>query len=172
MSERDAIDLAAYDSRIHKVIRANAVRHGWEAVQDRTPLDELIGGEPVDPADQEEEKNEDETRARQEHFHGLLRWIFGDGPHPVKVMRRLFLLTYQFAPEYLGYPTQADLGMLLGDKKQHQNYRLRVLFRGMARSRSQKREGSSKTFSRAQEGNTSRRKGEWRKKQQRSKATS
>jgi hypothetical protein len=157
-----ASNVALIDSRCHRVIRASAQRNGWEAVQDDTPLSELVNR----AAAEESEVVDAEMELRQKHFNTMLEWIFGDteGPHPAYVMRRLFGLTFHRRPDLLAYMTMADLGLLLGESSAAFSFRLKQLFPGIP-CRSQKRMGAKANYSAAQKGNRNRRRGERRKQQ-------
>jgi hypothetical protein len=149
--------VAAVDAQIHNVIRASARRHSWEAVEDKTPMHELVARETADP------RTDSEMHVRQEHFNMFLTWLFGAGPHPTKTMRRLYSLAYHRKPELIAYMTMADLGLILNETRANFSWRLKQLFPGI-QSRSQKRAGSTPNYAAAARGNRNRRRGEQRKK--------
>jgi hypothetical protein len=160
----ERFDAAATDRMIHGVIRAAKQRNGrfeWETVgvEDTTPLHELISREQPDNG------SDDEMKMRQESLIRLLDFLFALGGHPAVVMKRLYTTVHVARPHLLDFMTLADMGLILGDSKQCQSYRLKVLFKGKIRARSQKRAGASEKFSKGQMGNKSRLKGERRKRQ-------
>lgn len=127
-----------------------------EAVTTRTPLADLLAKE--EAADVQEE--------RRETLGVLLRYFFADGPHPGAVVRRLFAVAKAVAPELIVDMTVEELGLMFGETKAAQSWRIKKIFSNYQRDRGvkgfkaafQKSEHSTAAFSRAQRGNHNRRK--------------
>ena len=127
-----------------------------EAITTRTPLADLLA----------KEAGEDEQDERRETLGVLLRYFFADGPHPGAVVRRVFAVGKAVAPELIVDMTVEELGLMFGETKAAQSWRIEKIFSNYQRERGvkgfkagfQKSEHTSAAFSRAQRGNHNRRK--------------
>jgi hypothetical protein len=124
-------DTTHHEQRIHTVLARVYRAGGYEAVEHRTPLSELLAAE---------DETEDERELRREGFRRALIYLFGDGPHPAAVCKRAFALAKAIDPELIAHMSLQDIGMMLGETRAAQSWRIKKIFsRKLTNSRSHER---------------------------------
>lgn len=129
---------------------------GYTTVEHRNPLSELLAKEdgPV----------MEEAEIRTEAFRALMDFLFADGPHPGVVVRRVYALAKAICPARLAYMSLADLGLMLGETRAAQSWRVKKIFSYKLQAAGakathaafQKRAGAVAKYAAAQKGNTNR----------------
>jgi hypothetical protein len=153
--------MSAHDTVVSDVLAAayRRLRSGHEAIDTHTPLDALMREEEGMPAD--------ERVVRAEAFRAILADFFADGPHPAKVMRRVFALTKAYAPELILNMTCQDLGNMFGETRAAVSWRINQLHNKRVKAagangthvRFQKSETTRAKYRLAAKGNKNRAKG-------------
>ncbi len=116
-----------------KFRKGAATARGGEAVEWRSPLDELIALEEQAAADLAGEvDDEGAQRVAWELFRNyedaLMEWLFAAGPHPLEVMRRLFAYTKMKRASLLLNMGFRQVGPLLKETHAAAQLRCRALF--------------------------------------------
>ncbi|MDQ8206198.1 hypothetical protein QEH52_01660 [Coraliomargarita sp. SDUM461003] len=145
---------------IDQVLAAAHRKHGHDGVYETTPADEMIR--------REEAESREEWAIREEAFRQLMGFIFKEGPHPAKAVRRLYCLAKAFTPELILNMGVRDLGKIFGESHGCVQWRLKQVVHGFVEAQSgkkihlpyQKSEAASAKYSEAQKGNKNRRNGE------------
>jgi hypothetical protein len=157
MSE-DAVK--GHASRMEKVLGAVCRRNGLEAVESRTPLDDVMERE-------EGIKEEVGQEVFTEYVALIMNLFFADGAHPAKVLRRVYAYAKKYRPELIHNMSVRDLGLLFGESGAAVSYRIKMIFdEPQARAGGkaykapwQKTAAACRSFSEAQKGNQNRRGG-------------
>jgi hypothetical protein len=145
--------------RIRASLAQVAAKHGYaaEGVTTRTPLDALLEAEEAAAGPEGE---------RADVLKKMMHYFYADGKHPGAVLRRVFGLAKAIAPELLGDMTLAELGLMFGETRAAQQWRIKKIFSDYQKgagakgfkARFQKSEAASAAAARAQRGNQNRRK--------------
>lgn len=102
-----------------------------------------------------------------EAWAGFLDILFEQGPHPERVMRRLYALVWAVAPERIATMKQTELALLFKETRAAVSQRVRLIFssylaaNGFKATRvpGQKRASAVEKYRTAQKGNSNRRAG-------------
>lgn len=148
-----------HDQRITSALARAAARHGFaqESVTTHTPLDDLLDAE---------DAAQDGNAPRETVLNRLLDYLASDGPHPGCVLRRYFAVAKALQREdLLCGMTLHELGLMFGETRAAQSWRVKKIFSGYLKGRGakgfkarfQKSEAAREAYSRAQLGNTNRR---------------
>jgi hypothetical protein len=151
--------MSEHDHRITSALARAAARHGYqqESVTSHTPLDDLLDAEDAAQVGELE---------RSAVLNRLLDYLAADGPHPGCVLRRYFAVVKALQREdLLCGMTLQELGLMFGETKAAQSWRVKKIFSGYLRgagakgfkARFQKSETARAAYARAQLGNTNRR---------------
>jgi len=144
----------------------------WEFVDHATPVSALLeaevqeiaarwrAGEALHPEEMEllEECLGVGTRDEGVSEMGLLDYIFQEGPHPGKVIRRLYALAQTFKPALVLDMSREDLAILLGETRAANSKRLQML-EAYGRAAGNKGEDHRAAAKKAARNNNSRKKG-------------
>jgi hypothetical protein len=149
---------------VHEAMAAVYRRNGrsLEAVDVRTPLDALIA--------QESGQDDDEYMAQIEAVRKWLGWMFEGGPHPDRVMQRVYACARACAPELLLGMSGAEIALLFDQTRAAESARMRSLVNGKLQAAGyksphlpyQKSESSVAKMRQSAKGNTNRRNGKRR----------
>lgn len=155
-------EAAIHEQRIHTVLARVYRAGGYEAVDNRTPLSELLAAE---------DDAEDEREVRREGFRQALIYLFDDGPHPAAVVKRAFAMAKAIDPVLIAHMSLQDIGQMLGETRAAQSWRIKKIFsRKLTHARSherttrtdvtqanfQKRKGASLVYAARAKGNHNR----------------
>lgn len=130
-----------------------------EPVTMRTPFDEL--------AEQEEAftgEGEEAVRMFMEAHAALLDFLFADGPHPAKVMRRLYAWVKKYRPELIWDAGYRQMSVLLCESHGAMEWRIGALIDDFAEAKGlvgvkapwQRNSDACEGYSKAQKGNANR----------------
>jgi len=166
MREHELLD---HERRVESALSRAASRL-HEAVDRRTPLDELMLAEEAEEFERRAEESETAAELLQEFFQRFLDFVFEEGPHPGWVMRRVYALARRYRPELILHMNGTDLGLLFGETRAAQSHRMQLLFdrlrqagvRG-GRGGGCKSQGSREVYASAARGNHNRAKGKKRR---------
>lgn len=164
----------------HQQVEAIAIRTGVEPISDFTPVDAVAAMEAAGAVDAmfremlreqlEEGMTEEEalecalreikTKAAANGWRAFARHVFRDGWDPATVMRRLYAVVIETAPELCPMKI-AELATLLGETRSATDGRQMKMFRDTAvRGRHRKRSQSVERMRQSATGNSNRRNGE------------
>jgi len=108
-------------------------RQEWESAVDKVSLeawteagrkDELerpswvTMGDVLDSPAPDEDEFEDWKKYRALVIDEFLKFVWADGPHPMKALKRLFAITRRICPEHLSRMTLDQVAILLNETKQ------------------------------------------------------
>lgn len=121
-----------HEERIERVLARRHVgaraagRDGapWEGVDTRTPLSELVARESVG------RETDDESVVRVETLQRLLGFLFEEGPHPGRTMRRLYAVAWALRRDLLMSMTQTELAQMFAETRAAQSWRIKRIFSG------------------------------------------
>jgi hypothetical protein len=149
-----------HEQRINSALALAAARRGYrqDSVCTHTPLDDLI------EAEEAAQRGEIEPSVVVNRF---LDFVWADGPHPGHLLRRCIAIAKGFQrDDLLRHMTLAELGMMLGETRAAQSWRVKKIFaeyrkrsgaKQAYKARFQKTEEASLKYARAQRGNTNNR---------------
>lgn len=148
-----------HDQRITSALARAAARKGFSqaSVTTHTPLDDLLEAEEAAACGELE---------RSAVLNRLLDYLAADGPHPGCVLRRYYAVVKALQREdLLCGMTLKELGMMFGETKAAQSWRIKKIFSGYLKgagakgfkARFQKSEAAVAAYARTQLGNTNRR---------------
>ncbi len=145
-----------HDLRINSVLARRALRRGYsqESITTETPLTELI---------QAEERTA-VAGEKGDVLKRMMQFFYADGQHPGAVLRRVFAVAKAIDPELLGHMNLEELGLMFGETKAAQSWRVKKIFSDYQKERGvkgfkanfQKSETACGAMSRAQRGNKNR----------------
>lgn len=145
----------------------------WEFIDHATPVSLLLDAEVQEIAARAragEELHPEEAELLEEAMgsHGpasardepwrLLDYLFGEGPHPGKVIRRAYALAQTFRPSLILGMSREDIAIMLGETRAANSKRLQML-EDYGRAAGNKGEAHRHAARKAAAGNNSRRKG-------------
>lgn len=142
---------ARYERRHNGEQPPGACQH--EAIEQRTPASELEEKEeregirepgqeplfagmverktPFDEMEEQEERwraeSEDAMRVAMEALSWFIGFLFAEGPHPAKTMRRLYAWAKKYRPELIWDAGYRDIGKLLDESHGSMEWRIGVL---------------------------------------------
>ncbi len=110
---------------------------------------------------------DDDFQVWMEAWRSFLTILFHEGPHPERVMRRLYAFVWAVDREKLANMSQTDLALLFKETRAAVSLRVNLLFSGYLKAQGfratrvpgQKTEGACKTFARKAAGNHNRKSG-------------
>lgn len=153
---------SGYANRLRESLESYYARHAREQVTVDLPFDEILTseGDGVDG-----EPGEYEMAQRRAAVRAVFRYVGKEGPNPLKAMKRFYTLARGMGIEPFCNLTMEEAGLMLGETKAAVSYRMKQLsgkveVLGMKGSRlpGQKVKSSSPNYSKAQAGNSNRRK--------------
>jgi hypothetical protein len=152
-----------FDASITAAMRSFHARGGRELIVEDMPFDEILSAE----SDGEEgEAGEYERAQRRAAIRAIFRYLTAEGPHPLKIMKRLYAIGRGLNIPPFCELTMEEAGLMFGETKAAHSFRVGLLSgvierSGMHGSRlpGQKSRSASLSYSRAQEGNRNRKKG-------------
>ncbi len=163
-------ELLEHERRVESAL-ARAASRLHEAVETRTPVHEVMLSEEAEEFERMADTVEDGERLRQEFFQRFFDFLFEDGPHPGWVLRRLYVLARRYRPDLVLRMNGTDLGLLFGETRAAQSYRMQLIFdrlRGAGargfRGGGCKSEGSREAYAASAAGNHNRAKGKKKRK--------
>ena len=119
-----------HDRRISETLARALARSPREAIDETTPLDQLIlreetgwetdGLDPVPSCA--------ECGSALDDLRTLVNYFFKDGPHPWKVMRRVYFLAHSFFPDLVLNMSEEDLSEIFGETRANCNHSLNLMF--------------------------------------------
>lgn len=127
--------------------------HVYEGVEEETPLTALLA------AEAEAAGGTDLWEVRAEALQALLGWLWGDGNHPARVVRRAYAMAKKMAPDLVEGMNQTELALMLGETRAAYSARMIRLF-GRGGNDGRKNPAACARFAAAAEKNRSRRDGE------------
>lgn len=152
----------------------------YEKIDNRTPYHEAVDAEErtlsqngqgpgmFDDLDEQEEgmriEGEEAMRIALEAHFWLLDFLFADGPHPGKVMRRLYAWVKKYRPEAVWDMGYRDMGKLFDESGAAIEWRVSVLLDDYAKAKGlrgvkmpwQRSEEANRNYSAVQAGNANR----------------
>lgn len=140
-----------HEARIQGVFRRAYVDGGWSAAHDTTPLDVLLAEEydaeeldavhgagdvyywPAEAVGAEQIelrhlKHEEANAVASWARRRLVRWIIGEGLHPLTVVKRVYQLLYAAYQEFIGPLNMTTLAEMLDEGKAAFSARMQRLF--------------------------------------------
>ncbi len=118
-------ELTQHERRVESALERAAARM-HEAVEWRTPLDELMLSEAAERMG--DVHSEDEMALLVEFFRRVFDFIFEEGAHPGWVLRRVYALARRYRPDLILHMNGTDLGLLFGETRAAQSYRMQLIF--------------------------------------------
>lgn len=109
---------------LHEVDRVSL--EAWEQsgrVDDVRERRWVTVGQVLDEPEPDEESIERWKEHRLACVQALLDFLWADGPHPIKALKRLFAITRRAVPHYLGHMTLEQVSTLLNETKQATQHR-------------------------------------------------
>lgn len=178
-----AVDVGAVERQIDFAMSRAAARlaHIGDDVEVRTPLTALLLAEDMERLEAAsrsiaEEYGDDFSRTYAAWFGRLLAFFFAEGPHPGVVLRRLYMVARRYGPDLIWGMNGTDLGMMFGESRAAQSYRINLLFDGLKaagvrgnRGAGCKREEARETYAECATGNHNRRRSAGKKKKKKCK---
>lgn len=161
-------DMAVHEANMRAASDSFFERSNYEGIDTNMPFDELLAAEEELPDDISDE----EVRyIRSAAIRALYRYLLGEGPHPLKVMKRLYAVGAGLLIEPFVSMTQEERAMMFSEKKASVSWRMKKLSGLIKRSGQrgsrlpgQKPESSTPNYSAAQMGHSNRRRKRRRKK--------
>lgn len=136
-----------HDARINGVLRKAYDAGGWTPVEDHTPLDELMDAEPEFdmhgdapeggwswPSEAQPDlhlqalKREEAAQVAAWAREQQMRWIMGAGPHPFRIVQRVYALCFARYGELIGQLNGTHLAEILGQGRAAFSATMRELF--------------------------------------------
>jgi hypothetical protein len=163
MSNSSTSDLLVFTANLELALRNYYTRTGGgDLVCVDMPFDDLLAAE-ADGC--EGEPGDFEMAQRRAAVAGLFRYLLAEGPHPLKLMKRLFAVGRGLGQPFFRDLTMGEAALMFSETKAAHSWRLKVLsgmikLRGMHgyRLSGQKTPGASAHYAAAQRGNQNRRK--------------
>lgn len=155
-------ELLEHERRVDTALSRAASRM-HEAVDVNTPVDELMLSEEAEAFERLASDDEAGRRLLLAFFDRFFDFLYEDGPHPGWVLRRVFALARRYRPELILKMNGTDLGLMFGETRAAQSWRMQAIFdrlklsgvRG-ARGGGFKCEASRESYSEAARGNSNR----------------
>lgn len=107
---------------------ARAAARMHEAVDVKTPLDSMMLEEESAIFDAAAGKDEERMRLLRDFFDKFFEFLYEDGPHPGWVLRRIYSLARRYRPELIMGMNGTDLGMMFGETRAAQSWRMQLIF--------------------------------------------
>jgi len=157
-------DVNAHDQVIRDTLQSAYTRGGDRiAVDNHTPRDAL---------EELEEMRESAAAVELDCYRRLMGFFFADGPHPAKVVRRVYACAKAFNPELCAHMTCQELATLLGETRAAVSWRIKAVVNHFCEARGvkalrasfQRSDESCAKYAAAARGNKSRRIGSKKKK--------
>ena len=135
------LSMASVEKTLTKLTAKWQKKHGGEmplmavngdGIERRTPFDDLDEKEQEVRLEDVERGNREAMRMWLEANAWLLDFFFADGPHPAKVMRRVYAWTKKFRPANIWDAGFRDLAKLLGESHAAMEWRIGVMIDGYA----------------------------------------
>lgn len=162
-------ELLEHERRVESAL-ARAASRTHEAVETRTPLDELMLSEEAAEFERLADEHERGELLLNRFFFRMLEFLYADGPHPGWVLRRLYVMARRYRPDLILHMNGTDLGLLFGETRAAQSYRMQLLFEKLQgagvrgfRGAGCKSEGSREVYAASAAGNSNRAKGKKRR---------
>lgn len=141
-------DIMSHESRINGVLRAAHDQNGWTPVDDRTPAEIMMTQEPEwdeshdapdGPYDYPSSDAHERIELRALKLDEALMiadwarrqqmaWIAADGPHPFRIVQRVFALLFGFYKDLLGPFNGRMLALMLGQGRAAFSATMEALF--------------------------------------------
>jgi hypothetical protein len=157
-------ELLEHERRVESAL-ARAASRMHEAVEPRTPVDELMLSEEAEEFERLADEHERGELLLKKFFFRFLDFLYEDGPHPGWVLRRLYVMARRYRPELILHMNGSELGQLFGETRAAQSHRMQMLFDRLSasgvrgfRGAGCKSETSRSTYAAAAAGNQNRRK--------------
>lgn len=138
-------------------------RRGGDVASCEMPFDSLLESESDGIEGGESGPDEYDYAQRRAAIRALFRYLKAEGPHPLKIMKRLWAVGRGMHDEYFASLTMTEAGLMFGESKAAHSWRMRVLsgmieLKGMhgIRLPGQKTPASRAVYSAAQQGNSNR----------------
>lgn len=120
-------ELLEHERRVESAL-ARAAARLHEVGETRTPLDEVMLSEEAESFERMTDFSEEAQRLRVEFFARFFDFLFEDGPHPGWVLRRIYALARRYRPDLILGMNGTDLGLLFGETRAAQSYRMQLIF--------------------------------------------
>ncbi len=162
--EEGANHVARIEGHLARVFR----RNGFEGVVNRTPLVNLLRKEEGKEEGDRDDEQDDDFESREMRLailQRLVRYLFADGPHPGKVMRRTYAVARAYYPQLICEMNGSDLAIIFDETRATVSARCTLMFSDFVKEKSgakgtkvsfQKSAQSSGKYARAAKGNQNR----------------
>lgn len=156
-----------HEANMNQAMRKYYLRTGAEQPCFDMPFDRILRSEEYDGDDEALEVDEDVLAQRREAIRGVFRYLVAEGPHPLKIMKRLYAVGRGLMIEPFCELTMDESALMFSESKAAHSWRVKFLSGviercGMKGSRlpGQKNKSSTANYSMSQAGNSNRRKRE------------
>jgi hypothetical protein len=120
-------ELQEHERRIEQAL-ARAASRLHVPIERSTPESELILSEEAEAFEQMADAEERGQRLLMAFFTKFFDFLYEDGPHPGWVLRRLYVLARRYRPELILEMNGTDLGLMFGETRASQSYRMQQIF--------------------------------------------
>ena len=122
-----------HDRRISGTLARALNRAPYEAIDETTPLDEVMlkeeTGWQTDAADCPPSCTH--CGSALDDLRTLVQYYFKDGPHPWKVLRRVYFLAHTFFPDLILNMSEEDLSEIFGETRANCCHALNLMFKDL-----------------------------------------
>ena len=157
----DAERLSVWEANISRALQHYHARTGSP---DLAFVSDAAIGELLAESDDGETADEDEMDRRRLICRVLFRFFLGEGPHPSKILKRVFAVGRALRMPFFTELSMTEAALMLGETKAAHSYRMKTLSGLIKRTgqhgvrlSGQKSSQASAAYSAAQRGNTNRR---------------